>query len=101
MADPKPRKYSARVKLEFTGARKARYLKSQAAAVTLFRAINERLVRQGQPPREAQLEPVRGWEGLLDPCQLKVSTSGAVIVQRPARHDDFRAVAPMWPVGQA
>lgn len=94
----KPKKtYSARVKLEFTGSRKARYLKSQASAVALFRDINQRLMQSGQPPMEASLEPVRGWQGLLDPCRLTVSTSGAVVVRRPARRDDFHVQAPIWP----
>ncbi len=64
----------------------------------MFRDVSLRMAQQGQPLREAHLEPVRGWTGLLDPCRLTVTSSGGVVVHRAATREDFRSVqAPIWP----
>lgn len=93
----KKREYKAQVKLQFAGSSKARYVKTQRQAVTLFRDVNHRLMQSGRPPRPATITPVKGWEGLLDPAHLTVSSSGGVVVHRKAKKDDFRVAAPVWP----
>lgn len=98
MTEPKPKRdYSARIKLLIAGAKKPRYLKSQRQAVQLYRDINLRLMQLGQPPRSGSMEAVRGWDSLTGPVDLSVTSSGGVVVRRPACRDDFHVQAPIWP----
>lgn len=101
MATEKPRKYQARVRLDIQGAAKPRYFTTQRAAVTMYRDVSLRMMQRGIPPRPASIEPVRGWQGLIEPANLTVTSSGGVVVHRKARNDEFRMTAPMWPAGGA
>lgn len=95
--EEKKRSYRAKVKLTLAGAKKPRYLSSQRQAVQLYRDINLRLMQLGQPPRSGSMEAVRGWDSLIDSVDLSVTSSGGVVVRRPARRDDFHVQAPIWP----
>lgn len=97
METTKKRAYAAQVKLQFVGTKKVRYLKTQRQAVSLFRDVNHRLMQAGRPTRPATITPVHGWQGVIDPAHLTVSSSGSVVVHRKAKTDDFRIAAPVWP----
>lgn len=98
MSESKPKHdYSAKVKLLIAGSKKPRYMKSTRDAVRLYRDLNMRLMQLGQPPRSGSMEAVRGWDSLTGPVDLSVTSSGGVVVRRPARRDDFHVAAPVWP----
>lgn len=94
------KKYAARVRMDLSGAKKPRYFRSERAALVLFRELNQRLMQSGLPTRTAEMTPVRGWEGLVDPAHLRMSRGGGVVVTRKAQAYRSPVAPQMWaPLG--